>query len=318
MVKTYLLAAAAALVIGAPAAAATRPSSLIVFGDSLVDAGNAYIGSGGATAQPTLGYVDGRFTNGYEYTDIINRRLTGSYTRPALLGGDNYAVGGARAAGDATLLGFNVPGLNNQLALYQAASGGVADPNALYVINFGNNDVNAIQSGDTYGLDTAQYSALYVANIVNAVAGLNAAGATRILVAGVPNPNEAEGVALQAQLDLGLDAISPFLTASLYRFDFFDFFTRLQANPDRFGLPADISFTQNCIPGQLAISNPPDCTNFFSFDGTHPTAPVHVALAKEVSRLIGIGGVPEPAVWLQLITGFGLAGTAMRRRRATA
>lgn len=32
----------------------------------------------------------------------------------------------------------------------------------------------------------------------------------------------------------------------------------------------------------------------------------------------GDPGVPEPAIWLQLITGFGLAGTAVRRRRAAA
>lgn len=31
-----------------------------------------------------------------------------------------------------------------------------------------------------------------------------------------------------------------------------------------------------------------------------------------------VGGVPEPASWMLLIAGFGLAGTALRRRRAPA
>ncbi|WP_419814821.1 SGNH/GDSL hydrolase family protein [Glacieibacterium sp.] len=306
-----------ALLLTATAAAAApggRPDALYVFGDSLVDAGNAYIGSGHQTAQPQYGYFDGRFTNGPDYTDLISKRLTGSYTVPSLLGGKNFAVGGARAAGNAVLQGFTVPGLPGQLGVYQSL-GRPVDPNALYVINFGNNDVNAIQSGDTYGLSVADYSALYVHNIVGAVQALNAAGATRILVAGVPNPQEPEGVALQAQLDLGLDAVSPFLTASLYRFDFFSFFDKILADPTSIGLPADTDFVHPCIPAQLAGGFPPDCSHFFSFDGTHPTAPVQVALAERIGDLIGIGAVPEPGVWLQLIAGFGLTGTVLRRRR---
>ena len=35
-----------------------------------------------------------------------------------------------------------------------------------------------------------------------------------------------------------------------------------------------------------------------------------------VSEVSFAGGVPEPASWAMLITGFGLAGTALRRRRA--
>ncbi len=32
--------------------------------------------------------------------------------------------------------------------------------------------------------------------------------------------------------------------------------------------------------------------------------------------LTGAGGVPEPATWGLMLTGFGLAGSALRRRRA--
>lgn len=322
------VAGAALLVVTAPASAA-RPDKLIVFGDSLVDAGNAYLGTGGLTAQPSLGYFNGRFSNGPVYTDLINARLTGSYTTPYLAGGDNYAVGGARAASDAFFFGgaFTVPGLQSQLGIYAGVSGGIADPNALYVLNFGNNDVSAIQNNDTYtlvgGVQTPvtipQYETLYVSNFVNAIVGLQSAGATKILIAGVPNPLEPEGVALQAKLDFALDTLeaSPFLTTTLYRFDFFDFFDRLRANPTAFGLPAtaDLDPTHGCIPTQLAFGFPPDCTQYFSFDGIHPTEPVHVALAQEVGRLIGIGAVPEPAVWAQMIAGFGFAGIAMRRRQ---
>ncbi len=329
---TDLSAVAGVVLLAAAPAAAARPDAIYVFGDSLVDAGNAYLGTDGLTAQPELGYFDGRYSNGPVYTDLLSKRLTKSYTVPYLAGGDNYAVGGARAASDAYFFGkaFTVPGLQTQLGLYAAAAGGVADPDALYVLNFGNNDVNAIQGNDTYtlvgGVQTPVtipvYEGLYVNSFVNAILALQGAGATRILVAGVPNPLEPEGVALQAKLDLALDALeaSPFLTTTLYRFDFFDFFGRLQADPTAFGLPADADLdpTHGCIPKQLAFGFPPDCSKYFSFDGIHPTAPVHVALAGEIGRLIGIGAVPEPSVWAQLIAGFGLAGVALRRRRQTA
>ncbi|MFZ4688813.1 MAG: cistern family PEP-CTERM protein [Polymorphobacter sp.] len=42
-----------------------------------------------------------------------------------------------------------------------------------------------------------------------------------------------------------------------------------------------------------------------------------VGVSEEVVHL-GVEPLPEPAVWVQLITGFGLAGAVMRRRRQTA
>ena len=187
----------------------------------------------------------------------------------------------------------------------------------MYVINFGNNDVSAILSGDTDGLSTAQYFAAYVGNIVGAVQYLSGHGATKILVAGVPNPDQAVGVALQAQLDLALDNLTLAPTTELYRFDFFSFFNGLRNDPTAYGLPAtiDVNLDHPCIPGQLAFGFPPDCSQFFSFDGIHPTAPVHTALFVQVADLLGIASVPEPAVWLQLIVGFGLVGTVARRRK---
>jgi phospholipase/lecithinase/hemolysin len=235
-----------------------------------------------------------------------------------LAGDMNFAVGGARAAGDASAAPFPglIPGLNSQLGFYGAALGaGFVDPNGLYIVNFGNNDVNAIQSGDTYGLSAFDYGQLFTSNIVNTVLGLNAGGATRIVVLGVPNPSEAEGVALQAQLNAGLDAISPLLTAQLTRFDFFDFFGRLQATPQAYGLTANVDFSTPCNQVRPVTSMGIDCTGFFSFDGIHVTKPVQFAIAREVLDQAGLPAVPEPGVWLQLLLGFGAAGLVVRLRR---
>ncbi|MBV8973153.1 MAG: PEPxxWA-CTERM sorting domain-containing protein, partial [Sphingomonadaceae bacterium] len=104
--------------------------------------------------------------------------------------------------------------------------------------------------------------------------------------------------------------------------DYFGFFGALIADPVAFGLPAtlDTNLADACVDISKAPSNPhPNCSHFLSFDGIHPTAPVHAALARYVDGLIGVplaaGSVPEPAMWALMVAGFGLVGTAVRRRR---
>jgi phospholipase/lecithinase/hemolysin len=310
-----LTVAAACLLSGAPAIAAG--SAVYVFGDSFVDAGNANLATGGATAPAELGYFRGRFSEGPTFADILQRRQTGTLTQPFLLGGRNFAVGGARAAGPAQFGAFEVPGLPQQAAIYQSVYGGFVDPNGIYIVNFGNNDVNAIQSGDTYGLSVDAYSDLFVGNITGAVSALAAGGAGKIIVLGVPNPLEPEGVALQARLDASLDLIAPFIGDRLVRFDFFDYFNGLLADPTQYGLPADLDFTTPCLTVRTAVNGKIDCTGFLSFDGTHVTAAVQRSIADQLSAQAGLP-VPEPETWAMMIVGFGAVGMAMRRRRAIA
>lgn len=294
-------------------------AGLQVFGDSFVDAGNANIATSGAVAPAALGYYNGRFTNGPTFADIINRRLTGSETAPFLAGGRNFAVGGARAAGDATFLVQGlppqiVPGLPTQRNLYLGSYGIGQISQGPWLLSFGNNDVNAIQSGDTYGLSADAYGDRYAANMASTVQILLQAGAPRVFVFGVPNPLEDEGVTLQDKLDAALAPLQATYGSRLVTFDFFTFFRAMIANPVAFGLPADTDFDTPCLAVRTAVNGEIDCTGFFSFDGTHPTAPVHLAIANAFSRQAGLA-VPEPASWALLIAGFGLIGAAMRRRR---
>ncbi len=328
----------AAALATAPAMAAA-PDRLVVFGDSLVDAGDAYLGTGGMTAQPDYGYFRGRYSNGPVWTDLVNARLTAhatgsttNYTTPFLLGGNNFAVGGAQAAMDRSLLGFTVPGLHSQLGLF-ATSGKAIDPNALYVLNFGNNDVSALIAGElaaptpaAAALFKAQYTAAFVGNYVGAVQALNAAGVRHFLIGGVPNPSIAEGVGLEGALQASFTTLVPTLApgTSFTQIDYFGFFSALVADPAAFGLPADLdtNLADACVDISVAPANPhPNCSHFLSFDGIHPTAPVHAALARYVDSLIGVplaaGAVPEPANWLLMVTGFGLIGSLARRRRPT-
>jgi phospholipase/lecithinase/hemolysin len=307
--------------LAAPAAALT-PSTFYVFGDSFTDAGNIAAATGNTIPNPAQGYWYGRFADGPTWVDRLSYAQFGTPTRSSLTGGNNFSFGGARAAQDDIINPgppvVAIPGLISQRGLYGAQVGFV-DPNALYIINFGNNDVNAIQGtdADREGLTVAQYQAAYVGNMVGTVQLLSAFGAQNILILGVPNPTEIEGLQLQALLDAQLDVVEPDLTANLYRYSYFSFFTRLASDPTQFGLPANLDFTTPCLAAQTPGPGI-DCTGYLSFDGIHVTSRVQQAIARDIAGFVGLADVPEPQSWAMMIAGFGLVGAAMRRRAAAA
>jgi phospholipase/lecithinase/hemolysin len=318
-ISRIALAIGLGLQVLASPAAALSPSTFYVFGDSFTDAGNIAAATGNTIPDPSLGYWYGRFADGPNWVDRLGYAQFGAPVKASLLGGGNFSFGGARAAQDDIISPTQaIPGLNTQLGLYSAQVG-VVDPNALYIINFGNNDVNAIQGSDAdrEGLTVPQYQAAYVSNMVGAVAGLSSLGAKNILILGVPNPLEAEGIYLQGLLDAQLDIVQPTLTATLYRYSYFQFFTRLQNDPAEFGLPADLDFSTPCL---AAVTPGPgiDCTGYLSFDGIHVTSKVQQALARDIAGFVGLADVPEPQSWAMMIAGFGLVGAMMRRRERLA
>lgn len=304
-----------ALAAAAPVAAQDNAdySSLVVFGDSLVDAGNinTLIPS---VASPEDGYFMGRFTNGYDYTDLISFDLFGEPTTASLQGGTNFAFGGARATTTSA-----VPDLNEQLAAYQAylLAGNTVDPNGLYVLNFGGNDVfAAARPGSPAGYSSDSAFLMEAAsNYAQAIQSLADLGANNFLITGFPNASpdtiafaqEAEVYLLSEIGSLSLDG-----DVDLNFFSYLDFFTRLQADPTAFGLPADLDFNTTC----QAAGALPTCEGYFSFDGTHPTAAIHRAAYGEIRTQLGISApVPEPATWLMMLLGFGFVGGAMRFRK---
>jgi hypothetical protein len=74
---------------------------------------------------------------------VVNLAISGVNSDNSLAGGRNFAFGGARARND----GAGVPDLAAQVAQFSASVGGVANPNALYLINVGGNDVFDILAG---------------------------------------------------------------------------------------------------------------------------------------------------------------------------
>jgi outer membrane lipase/esterase len=305
------LAIAAALALPS-LASATSFSTFYVFGDSLVDAGNVRIATGGATPSAALGYFQGRFTNGYDYTDLLSIATFGTPTVASLAGGNNFAWGGARVVANTS---DSIPDLGLQLGAYAARSLGVGDPNALYVLNFGGNDVFALGRGDIGGLTAEQYSAQVITQYADSVRYLNVLGARNILITGIPNGTDPIGVALEARLQTALDALAPQLTqgTSFYRFSYINFFGRVATDPGSLNLPP-LRTDTTCLRAQTPGPNI-DCTGFFFFDDVHPTAAVQAAAARDINRQFNLAPVPEASTWVMMIIGFGIIGASLRRKR---
>jgi len=328
-------AVAVALLAGVPAAAGPF-SSVIVFGDSLIDSGNVQAASlAGGEEDPTpaaLGYYQGRFTNGPTYADLLSERLTGSglsTTFPYPLEGApppegrnlNFGYGGAQA-----ILGVDpVPTVAEQVAAY-AAMPTADDPNALYVINIGGNDLFQVVA-EGFPSTTPDYLAGVTDIIAEQVALLDGLGARHILVTsappvhgvplynGLPDDEEdevraaARAVADQFDLLLGEALAALDLDATLDVFDYLDLYDAFIADPTAFGFPAGVDLTNAC----LAVQTPSptiDCSNFLFFDDVHPTAQAHAVIAARIAAMVI--PTPEPAAaGLMLL---GIAALAARRR----
>lgn len=293
-----------------------RYTSVTVFGDSLVDAGNLYIANGGTRPDPKLGYFQNRFTNGYDYPDLLSIDLFGLPTTPSLAGGTNFAFGGARVVDT----GDGIPDLEAQISAF-TASGRPIDTNGLYILNFGGNDVfgakgvfgqeGAIGSFPTIDAYLRAAASQYVAGVQT----LNDLGARNIFMtdfplAGDPFTIAANGYLTAAIATLSLDADTDLLFYSLS-----DFNRRALTNSSSLGLPpqrADI----NCLEAGAQATG---CVGIFSFDGVHPTAAVQAAGYRDINQRFSLTSVvPEPSTWAMMLVGFGLLSACLRyRRRST-
>jgi phospholipase/lecithinase/hemolysin len=151
--KSRLLVVFLAVSIGLAtiAARAATPTydSLYVFGDSYCDVGNIYAATAGAV--PAAPYYNGRFSNGPIWLDHVAGFL-GVPLKASLLGGTDYAFGGAWVTAPQPIPGGFIPSVPQQVGLYLQQRGGKADPNALYIIEGGGNDILDTATGTPVAL----------------------------------------------------------------------------------------------------------------------------------------------------------------------
>jgi phospholipase/lecithinase/hemolysin len=107
MTRRFFSAAAFALaaccstaLVGVSAGQAADFSAMYVFGDSLSDVGNVYLGSSGS--EPASPYVGGQFSNGPVWVQDLAARLGLPALTPSLAGGTDYAFGGATTGSTST------------------------------------------------------------------------------------------------------------------------------------------------------------------------------------------------------------------------
>lgn len=193
--------------LGAGHASAEAPfSRIVVFGDSLSDAGNLFALGVPAVEAPTYGmdgvvelvlgtntvhipeavflipegpYTSRRFSNGPTWIELLGTALgLGSSVKPALsTEGSNYAFGGATAAGTRPI------DLTAQVDRFLSDVGNRAPSDALYVVAIGGNDIRA-------AMLAAEPSAVIGAalhSVATNIANLYAHGARNFLVWNVPD-----------------------------------------------------------------------------------------------------------------------------------
>lgn len=314
-------------------ASASGPfSNLVVFGDSLSDSGNNAIlltAAFGGALPPVVVTGDGfysqipsaagTYSNGSVWTQYLAQSL-GVPLAPSIAGGTNYAFGGAQTG----LNGNDVPGLpgfpysmQTQVSTYLGTTANIADPNALYVVAGGGNDVRAALEAIAAGADanTTAVATItsYASNMAGMVASLKLAGAQHVLVMNTPNFGltplaNAMGIGpLATSLSFAMDqALAGALAGSgVMSFDMFGFMTTVVAAGPASGFS---NWTNACA----AAVNHCDVNTALFWDGIHPTTLAHQQLAAAVLAT----AVPEPETAALLVVGLVVIALGRRRRAA--
>jgi phospholipase/lecithinase/hemolysin len=282
-----IFAAAVAILSCTGASYAQHFSAAYVFGDSNVDSGfykalpnpggSATFNSKWATA---VAHGAGAPTSN---PSPMHSQILASYfglaANPAnQAGGTNYATSGAKnlTMNNAQTGGFTqaVPTVT-QIANYLSSHGGTADPQAAYYIHSGDNDVN-YANGDSgagpFPTDPTAYLATAANDLATAIASLQTAGATKILVATLASSfpgNDPGKQALKAGYNQALLTALASKGVTFLHADINAPRLAFSANPGKFGFTA-----VNTSPGNMACTQPAGITTAWALlCSSDPAAP---------------------------------------------
>lgn len=296
MPRTHQLAGALALALAcAGTVQAQEFSGFYVFGDSLSDSGNI------AQAQ-NLPPGNSFTTNPDPVAAEIIAAYFGQSGLNSLSGGPNFAWGGACVNPVGPCLN-PVPRISDQVSQYLALTGGAADPNALYSIWGGANDIFA-----TLTLDPANAQANTVAAAtayVQQIGRLQAAGANYIIVYNLPNlgatpqfaatPNAGSVSQVTVVYNTALNAGLEQLGDGIIPINTFGLIGEIIADPSRYGF-TNVTGTACSPPSSIACGPagsglpagyaPGTNETYLFADGVHPTGAAHAMLANVVLSTI--------------------------------
>jgi outer membrane lipase/esterase len=264
-------------------AATPTYDNLYVFGDSYCDVGNIFAATGGAV--PPKPYYNGRFSNGPIWLDHVAGFL-GVPFNASLLGGTDYAFGGAWVTAPQPIPGGFIPSVPQQVGLYLSQHGGKADPNGLYIIEGGGNDI----LGTTSATPTALAYQIAV-GIAQSEFMLREAGARHFVIPNLFNigllPAAAGNVAFATAASTATNKyVNAILSAEqalqgihILRMDVFSLMNAVGTDPTHFGF-TDI--TDPCLTAMLCAD--PDHT--FFWDTHHPTVFGHSFFAVTLENVL--------------------------------
>jgi phospholipase/lecithinase/hemolysin len=284
-------------------------TGIVSFGDSLSDVGNVYAASQGTQPAPTNEYYPGRFTNGGNWLDYLAKDLGVAAPTPSLLGGSDYAFGGASTgSGYTSTGGAQIPNVDTQISAYLAHNTPAAGQ--LFTIWAGANDL--LIGKQTNPLIPAQ-------NIANEVTTLAMAGAKQFLIPNLPllgnipalNQIPAQqaaanawSAAFNAALKVDLAPLQSSLGIQIHTVDIQALTQNVIANPSQYGLTNVTS---------AAINPSLNGNGYLFWDQEHPTTQVDQIVAGIAAQT-----VPEPSSLWVFGTMIGGLVIWVRRRNGSA
>ena len=313
--------ALAGLYLLATSAHADPYRGLVVFGDSLMDSGNIVLGNNpGLKFVNRIGpdYLNSPF--GPIAVEQVADQLGFPRPLPSVEGGNNYAVGGNIArqvfesiTADTQYLGGPIgtptfPRPYDSYFLDLRQSGGGVDPNALYVLDGGGNDIIVA------GISTQAAAEAAGQFVLRSVDALDRAGARYIVylnTADVGNTPFAQSGGIAANATLVSAAINRTVRDGLAQrdsnvivVDIFGLQNEVIADPGAFGFPLSgaqlvttcfdsIAGTPNCQPSGTGaeITGPnPEPSVFLFSDDVHPTVSGYGIFADQLLAILRAPG----------------------------
>ncbi len=295
---------------------AQQYSNLIIFGDSLSDTGNI---AGAITPDLPAPYFLNRISNGLLAVDFFAASL-GQDASPASDGGDNFAIVGGNILGD------DLGDLSSQVDRYLDRQSDIADPQALYLIFMGGNDLRDLR-GETIAENADARINQIMVTLVAQIQRLIDRGATQFLVANVADIGRIPQTLALETSDPGISARTSGYVQSFNQLldqtveqlgslddldiriaDVFGALNTILDTPGAFGFsivdvgcfdpndsinPFDFEFDSGCDNPLFPLFQP-DFSGYVFFDSIHPTTATHQLVANAIIEGFQAPPMEEP------------------------